>query len=79
MTALQALALYNGPLIVRQSERLAARLEGEADPLDALWKRVLGRGILPSERRLMAAHTKRHGLGAACRVVLNASEFVFVD
>ena len=79
VTALQALALYNGPLAVRQSERLAARLKGDPDPLRTLWRLGLAREILPAEKGLMHAHMRKHGLAAACRVLLNASEFVFVD
>ena len=27
----------------------------------------------------VSAHARKHGLAAACRVLLNANEFVFVD
>jgi hypothetical protein len=84
VTALQALALYNGPFVVRQAENLAARVKAEAaDDVPAqvrrLWRLVLSRGPRPAEVELMVPHVRKHGLASACRVLLNASEFVFVD
>ncbi len=81
VTALQALALYNGAFVLRQSEHLAKRLEGSDDTAKVrhLWRLVLSRDPRPAELELMLPHVGKHGLAAACRVLLNASEFVFVD
>lgn len=81
VTALQALALYNGAFVLRQSEHLARRLEGASaeEKLRHLWRLALSREPRPAELELMASHVRRHGLAAACRVLLNSSELVFVD
>jgi hypothetical protein len=83
LTALQALALMTNPFMVRQSRLLAGRLEAAADAVEKqvglLYQLALSRPPTGDERRLVAAHARKHGLAAACRVVLNANEFVFVD
>ncbi len=83
LTALQALALLNDPFMVRQAEYLARRLqEIAADPdgqIDAAYHLALGRPAQPTERAALTVYARRYGLPAACRVLLNSSEFVFVD
>lgn len=83
LTALQALALLNNPLAVRQAAHLADRLERECDNLpariDAAYRLALSREPRDPERELLVRHAERHGLAAACRVILNCNEFVFVD
>jgi hypothetical protein len=81
LTALQALALLNNPFMVRQAAHFSQRLKGggiEAQ-VGSAYRLAFGREPSPDERAAVAAHARRHGLAAACRVLLNANEFVFVD
>jgi hypothetical protein len=83
LTALQALALLNDPFMVRQAEHFAARLAGLAPDvegrLEAAYRLALGRPPLTGERAALAGYARRHGLAAACRLLFNTNEFVFID
>ncbi len=83
LTALQALALLNDPFMVRQSEFLAVRVRRAGpDPgrqVDAAYRLAYGRLPRPEERTALTAYASRHGMANACRLLLNANEFVFVD
>jgi len=83
VTALQALALLNDPFILRQSETFAGRLAREQrDPaaqIGAAYAYAFGRAPSPAERSDLAAFAARHGVPAACRLLYNANEFLFVD
>jgi hypothetical protein len=82
VTALQALALLNDKFIVRQSEHIAARVarEGTVDrQVTALYRLVLGRPPTPRELEAVGRYAARRGLANACRVLLNSSEFVFIN
>ncbi len=84
ITALQALALLNNPFVIRQCEHLAARLELErpgdvAAQIERLFELALGRRPAANESAALADHAATHGLAAACRVVVNLDEFLFVD
>ncbi len=83
LTALQALALRNNPFMVRQAKHLADRLEAESSDLpgqvDRLFAVLFGRRPQTAERAAVIGHARKHGLAAACRVLFNANEFVFVD
>ncbi|MBI5758133.1 MAG: PSD1 domain-containing protein [Planctomycetales bacterium] len=83
VTALQALALLNDKLIVRQSEHIAERIVREQpDPtrqVPHLYRLVLGREPSPAEADAVGAYVALHGLANGCRVLLNSNEFVFVD
>lgn len=83
LTALQALALLNNPLAVRQSQHLAERAMrasgGLAAQIDAVYRFALGREPTPTERERLAAYAARFDLANACRVIFNSNEFVFVD
>jgi hypothetical protein len=83
-TPTQALALWNDPLVLGVAGRMAARVAREAGPLVAdqverAWWLAYARQPSDEERRKAVAHVERHGLGAVCRVLVNASEFVVVD
>jgi hypothetical protein len=80
---LQALALWNDKFMTRQCEHLAV-LAGKSAPdaagqVRAACLRVWLRNPTAAEARLLEAHAARHGLASACRVLLNSSEFVFVE
>ncbi len=83
LTALQALALLNDPFMVRQAEYFAARVRKVSDDpgrqIAAACRLALGREPRPEEREALTAYAARHGLAAACRVLFNTNEFVFID
>ncbi len=83
LTALQALALLNNPFMVRQASYFAGRVQaGSTDvdrQVDEAYRLAFGRLPDRDERRAVAGHVRAYGLAAACRVLFNANEFVFVD
>jgi hypothetical protein len=82
VTPQQALSLWNGRFVLRQCEHLAARLAREAPDLPAqvelACRLAWGRLPKPAERDLLSREAERHGLAAACRIVLNANDFLFI-
>jgi hypothetical protein len=83
LTALQALALLNDPFMVRRAERFAERLQkmsGDPDKqIDLAFRLALGRPAADEERAAVVAYARSRGLAAACRLLFNLNEFVFVD
>jgi hypothetical protein len=83
VTALQALAMLNNTIVVRQSEHLAVRAAattGElSDQIAAAFQRTLLRDPTERERIVLTEHARKHGLANACRVLINSNEFLFVD
>ena len=83
ITALQALALYNDPFIAGQSREFATRLDREAGTLDErivlAYRLALGRHPRADESQAMLKYAKAYGLAAACHVLINTNEFMFVD
>jgi hypothetical protein len=83
LTSIQALALLNNPFCVRQAEHLAERLRGMHNDLPqqvtAAYQLALGREPRPAEAVAIGGYAKQFGLEAACRVIFNSNEFVFVD
>jgi hypothetical protein len=82
VTPLQALALFHNRFVLRQCEHLAARLEREAPTLptriDRAFRLALSRPPRPEEAELLTAYAARRGLAHACRVLLNANDFLFI-
>jgi hypothetical protein len=83
VTALQALALLHDKFLVRQSEHIAGRIEARHASTQSQVKQairlILEREPTPAELRSISAYVVRNGLANACRVLINSSEFVFVD
>lgn len=86
LTSLQALSLLNSPFNLVMSRRFASRVQleaGRAGDLDSLVQRavelVLQRSPADAEKAEMVRYAKTHGLPNLCRVLLNLSEFVFLD
>ena len=83
ITALQSLALLNDPFMVARAADFASRISGMARDtegrIEAAYRLALGRSPDERERSTLAAYAEEHGLSAACRLVLNLNEFVFVD
>jgi hypothetical protein len=83
LTAIQALALLNNPMVVRQARYLAARVESiaenEAAQLDSLYRLSLNRPPTSKELDVLVPYIEEHGMAAACRLMLNTNEFIYVD
>jgi hypothetical protein len=83
ITALQALTLLNDPFMVAQTETLARRLRASSDDpgaqVEAAYRLAFGRRPDAAEREAFVAYIGEHGLAAACRLLFNLNEFVFVD
>ncbi len=83
LTALQALATLNNPFVLKQCEHFAARLEklspDVAAQIESAYRIALSRGPMPEEKERLSTYARKHGLANACRVLLNSTEFMFVD
>ncbi|WP_205678689.1 DUF1553 domain-containing protein [Aquisphaera insulae] len=82
ITPLQALAQLNDALILVMSRHFAARVQGVGDvkaQVDAAFRLALQREPDAEEEKVLAEFASRHGLAAACRLILNLNEFHFVD
>jgi hypothetical protein len=83
LTALQALSTLNDPFVVRQCECFAGRLQQLSPDLpkqiEEAYRLALSRSPRPDETQRMRAYSRKHGLANTCRVLLNSSEFAFVD
>lgn len=86
VSALQSLALYNNDFMLFHSRALAARAaaeaRGEADlsaQLQQAVRLVWLREPSAEELAELTEYAQRSGLSAACRVLLNSNEFLFVD
>jgi hypothetical protein len=85
ITVQQALALWNDELVLRQSGHFAATLQREFPGADesvrigAAVERTFARLATADETRLLTQYASRHGLAAACRLLFNSNEFIFVD
>lgn len=80
---LQSLALLNHHFVLHHAEQLAAQVAARAGTLDeqvrlaveSVWLRPPSADEQGALRRL----AEQHGLPAVCRLLLNSSEFLFVD
>ncbi|MBM3290954.1 MAG: DUF1553 domain-containing protein [Candidatus Hydrogenedentes bacterium] len=83
LTALQALAVFNNPFVIKQSEYFAQRVQAMAPGLDgqiaAAFQLALGRVPSEQEWTTLLEYAESNGLPSACRVLFNCNEFVFVD
>jgi cytochrome c553 len=77
----QALALLNSEFSQQVAAAFAARLEKEApaDPIPHAWRLAFGRPPSPEERATGAAYLARNSLPRLCLLILNMSEFLYVD
>ncbi len=83
LTAVQALALLNDPLMVQQSEHFASRLRAHSGDLgrriDYAYRLALARSPDPNEARILADYAGRRGTANLARLIFNSNEFLFVD
>jgi hypothetical protein len=83
VTPLQSLSILNNRFVLRHCEHLAARVEKEIPDLagridraaELLWGRVPEEPI----RQRLVEHAVRHGLAHACRVLVAANAFLYVE
>jgi len=80
---LQALALWNNALMLKTAEHLAQRAKKitpeDAGSVAAACDLLLLRQPTPAESAAWTAHARKHGLPSLCRVLMNTSEFLYVD
>ena len=83
LTALQALATFNNPLMIRQAVHFADRLrvlsDDTVDQINGAFQLALARHPSAAERGVLDGYRRAHGLAAMCRLILNSNEFMFVD
>ena len=83
VSALQALTLYNNNFVLSCSQALAKRVVAEGGTPERQVERAAvlawGRAITDEERKVLRTLASAHGLEAACRVILNANAFLFID
>ena len=83
LTAIQALALLNDPIIIEQSEHLAARLMAHSSDvhqqIDYAYRLVLARPPSKEELNLLSDYVNRRGVANLARLIFNSNEFLFVD
>lgn len=83
LTALQALSLLNNRFSLEMSRQLSKRLQSERDDvstqIDRAFQLLLQRRPTDEERTSLIQYSESHGLENSCRLLLNLSEFVFLD
>lgn len=83
VTPLQALALLNNPFMFRHAEALAKQIEAAGptskERVAALCRALYLRAPKNDENEKLSAFAERHGWANLCRMMLNSSEFLFVD
>ncbi len=79
ITAIQALAVWNNPFVLRMSQQFAGRVRSSGAGVAGAVRLALGREATPEERQAYEEYARRHGLANLCRVLFNTNEFMFVD
>jgi hypothetical protein len=83
LTALQALSLLNNQFNLVMAQHFANRLSAESDALSEQILRAMqlitGREPTDEETQRFTEYASEHGLTNLCRVMLNLSEFVYID
>jgi hypothetical protein len=83
LTAIQALSMLNNPVTVRQaayfSERVARDGATVSAQIEAAYRIALNRAPNEAELAALVPYAEKNGMAAACRLILNSNEFMFVD
>ena len=84
VTPTQSLGLFNSPMVLRQAEFFAERVRSQApdsiaSQVDRAFRLSLSRSPAASERDQMMQLVRDHGLAQLCRVLLNTSEFLYIQ
>ena len=79
----QALALWNDPFVLAMAGFMAIDIakttKDPADQVALACKRLWGRPPTPEEKSLLGDHHKQAGLESVCRVLINSSDFLYLD
>ena len=81
-TPVQALTMLNHAFTLDMADALAERIEreaGEGETIARAFELCFCRGPTIEERRRSQEFVDKHGLTALCRVLLNTSEFIYVE
>jgi len=76
LTAIQALAMWNNPFMLRMASHMAERVGSDVSLAGRL---VLGRELDAAELALYREYAAKHGMANLSRLLLNTNEFLFVD
>ena len=83
ISALQALSVFNNDFVLHHSQVIATLLQTAQPTIDEqvaqACRLIYLREPRVEERSLLTAYAQKHGLAATCRVLLNSSEFLFVE
>ena len=83
LTAVQALALLNDPIVISQSRRFAQVLREHSGEIDEqirlAYLKALGRPPRPDETALLGGYAREYGLENLCRLIFNSNEFMFIE
>jgi hypothetical protein len=83
VTALQALAMLNDRMIIRQSEHIAERLKKERtdvkDQVRGMYVLALSRPATEDEVAAVAADPENHGFGNPGRILLKSKHLILVE
>jgi hypothetical protein len=84
ITPIQSLGLFNSPFVNQQAAFFAQRLREETGPdtgkqIDRAFWIALSRLPNQAERERLIELADKHGLEQVCRVMLNTSEFVYIQ
>ncbi|MEP7365077.1 MAG: PSD1 and planctomycete cytochrome C domain-containing protein [Acidobacteriota bacterium] len=79
ITAIQALAVWNNPFVLRMAQHFAARVDSEQLSVSGAISLALGRDPTPREIAEYTAYANKNGMANLCRVLFNTNEFLFVD
>ena len=77
LTAIQALALWNNPFMLRMSEHFAGNLNG--DKIQQAAELLFNRELTPAEAARYRKYAEQHGWANLARLLFNTNEFLFVD
>jgi hypothetical protein len=83
-TPLQALNLFNSPLVIEQAGLLATRVKREAgtdlqQQIERVFALTFSRPPRPEELDVCIATAREHGLATVCRALFNSNEFLFLE
>ncbi len=82
-TAQQAFAMLNDPFVIRQcehmAENLASKSNGAEPQAESAFQLILLRKPSSQERTKLARYIEQHGLANACQLLINTSEFLYLD
>lgn len=83
LTSLRALSLLNNKFNLAMSQHFADRLKREratlSEQIERAMQLVVGRSPTEHEQEQLERYARQHGIANCCRVLLNLSEFVYLD